>query len=106
MEEGELLLFDTWGGGGCGDPLNRPVEKVEFDARAGLVSVEGARRYGVVLNDDMTADASATEALRKEMAEIRGEVSLFDHGGTIEELKARCLEETGHQPPEQPVFQV
>jgi len=105
VEEGELLLFDTWGGGGCGDPLNRPPEKVEFDVRAGLVSVEGARRYGVVMNDDLTVDTAATDVLRKEMAEARGEVSLFDRGGTIEELKARCLEETGHPPPEQPVFQ-
>jgi len=105
VEEGELLLFDTWGGGGCGDPLNRPAEKVEFDVRAGLVSVDGARRYGVVMNDDLTVDSDATEALRAQMAESRGEIDLFDRGGSIEELKSRCLAETGHQPPEQPVFQ-
>ncbi len=99
VAEGELLLFDTWGGGGCGDPLNRPVEKVEFDVRAGLVSMEGARRYGVVLNDDMSPDTEATESLRAEMGGARGEVSMFDHGGSIEELKARCLAETGHPPP-------
>ena len=33
VEEGELLLFDTWGGGGWGDPLKRQVQQVEFDAR-------------------------------------------------------------------------
>jgi len=105
VAEGELLLFDTWGGGGCGDPLKRPAGNVEFDVRAGLVSIEGARRYGVVMNEDMSVDEEATEALRQEMAEARGEVSLFDHGGSIEELKDRCLAETGHQPPAQPVFQ-
>jgi N-methylhydantoinase B len=106
VEEGELLLFDTWGGGGWGDPFKRPVEQVEFDVRAGLVSREGALRYGVVLNDDLSADVAATEAKRQELSEARGDTALFDFGGTIEELKARCLEETGHEPPAQPEFQV
>ena len=106
VEEGELLLFDTWGGGGWGDPLQRGIEQVEFDARAGLVSREGALRYGVVLDGDLVADAEATEAKRLQMAEERGETSLFDFGGSIEELKARCLRETGHEPPGQPEFQV
>jgi N-methylhydantoinase B len=106
VEEGELLLFDTWGGGGWGDPFKRPVEQVEFDVRAGLVSREGALRYGVVLNDDLSADVAATEAKRQELSEARGATALFDFGGTIEELKARCLEETGHEPPAQPEFQV
>ena len=106
VEEGELLLFDTWGGGGWGDPLQRGIEHVEFDARAGLVSREGALRYGVVLDGDLVADAEATEAKRLQMAEERGETSLFDFGGSIEELKARCLRETGHEPPGQPEFQV
>jgi N-methylhydantoinase B len=106
VEEGELLLFDTWGGGGWGDPFKRPLEQVEFDVRAGLVSREGALRYGVVLGADLSVDVGASETARKEMAEQRGETRLFDFGGSIEELKARCLEETGHEPPAQPEFQV
>jgi N-methylhydantoinase B len=106
VEEGELLLFDTWGGGGWGDPFKRPLEQVEFDVRAGLVSREGALRYGVVLGADLSVDVGASEAARKEMSEQRGETRLFDFGGSIEELKARCLEETGHEPPAQPEFQV
>ncbi len=47
--EGELLYFDTWGGGGWGDPFKRPTEQVAFDVEAGLVSREGAKRYGVVI---------------------------------------------------------
>ena len=31
VAEGDLLYFDTWGGGGWGDPLKRPVDKVAFD---------------------------------------------------------------------------
>jgi N-methylhydantoinase B len=105
VEVGDLLLYETWGGGGWGDPFKRPVENVEFDVRAGLVSVEGARRYGVVVSEDFVVDGVATEALRKTMTEERGDTMLFDRGGTIDELKARCLEETGLEPPVTPVFQ-
>ncbi len=105
VEIGDLLLYETWGGGGWGDPFKRPVENVEFDVRAGLVSVEGARRYGVVISEDFIVDGVATEALRVTMAEERGDTMLFDRGGTIDELKARCLEETGLEPPVTPVFQ-
>ena len=41
-----------------------------------------------------SVDAGATEALRKELAGARGDVGLFSFGGTIEEIKARSLEET------------
>ena len=105
VKEGELLHFDTWGGGGWGDPLKRPAEQVEFDVRAGLVSVAGARNYGVVTNDDLSVNEAETAALRESMAAERGDTSLFDFGGTIDELKDRCLAETGLTPPEQPQFQ-
>ena len=39
------------------------------------------------------------------MTEKRGDVQLFDFGGTIDEIKARCKEETGFDPPRAPVFQ-
>ena len=32
-------------------------------------------------------------------------MKLFDFGGTIEELKARCKAETSFDPPKTPVFQ-
>ncbi len=105
VREGEILYFDTWGGGGWGDPLKRPTEQVEFDVRAGLVSVEGAGRYGVVVNDDLSVDAAATAALRERMGSERGATKLFDFGGTVDELKQRCREETGLAPPEAPRFQ-
>ena len=105
VEPGDLLYFDTWGGGGWGDPLKRPAEQVGFDVAAGLVSVEGARRYGVVCTGDGEVDESATESLRAEMATERGDTSLFDFGGTPEELKARCESETGLPAPDAPKFQ-
>ncbi len=105
---GDLLYFDTWGGGGWGDPLQRPAEQVLFDVNAGLVTAEGARRYGVVVieaNGNATLDATATEALREELARQRSECLLFDFGGSIDELKQRCAAETGLTAPTTPVFQ-
>ena len=102
---GDLLYFNTWGGGGWGDPLARDAELVRADVARGLVSLAGARRYGVVVDEAAKAvDAAATEALRSEMRESRGEVALFNFGGTIEEIKSRCRAETGLAPPEAPRF--
>ena len=70
-----------------------------------LVTVEGARRYGVVIGDDGSVDTDATAALREELRAARGEVELFNRGGSIDELKARCLEETHLEPPVDPSFQ-
>jgi len=105
VEEGDLLLADTWGGGGCGDPLERDVEKVVFDLDAGLVTRDGAKRYGVVIDSSGGADLPATQSLRREIAAGRGAVQLFDRGfQSIDELKSRCLAETGMRPPQQPTF--
>ncbi len=105
VEAGDLLLSDTWGGGGCGDPFERDAALVQFDVEAGLVTREGARRYGVVIKDDESVDEAATTALRKRMATERGTKKLFDRGfESIDELKARCKQETGLEPPQQPQF--
>jgi N-methylhydantoinase B len=105
VDAGDLLVADTWGGGGCGDPLEREPAKVRFDVDAGLVSRDGARRYGVVIGANGDVDEPATRALRAEISARRGPVALFDRGFTsIEELKARCLAETGLAPPTQPTF--
>jgi len=105
VSSGDILYFNTWGGGGCGDPLKREPERVEFDVRAGLVSIEGAKRYGVVMKEDMTVNVKRTETLRAKMAKKRGKVPMFDRGGDIATLKKRCLAETGLQPPRTPEFQ-
>ena len=66
---------------------------------------EGARRYGVVLGAHGEVDAAATAALRRELAARRGPVKLFDRGfEDMDELKLRCLAETGLQPPRRPTF--
>lgn len=105
VKSGDLLHYNTWGGGGWGDPLGRPSELVALDCRRGLITSDGARRYGVVLREDYGVDAAATEALRARMAAERPAAApLFNRGGTIEELRARCKAETHLAPPQAPTF--
>ena len=94
----------SWGGGGWGDPLKRPAERVATDVERGLVSIEGALAYGVVVLPNFSVDAAATEALRAQIAATRPAIELFNRGGTIEQLKARCKAETSFEPPRSPVF--
>jgi len=103
VKEGDLLYFNTWGGGGWGDPFLRDCNSVLDDVNRGLVSIQGAKRYGVVIVDG-AVDQQQTSTLRADLTEKRGDVQLFDFGGTIEEIKARCLEETGLPAPETPRF--
>lgn len=79
--EGDRLVFETAGAGGVGDPLERDPEAVARDVRWGLVSREAAgSEYGVVLGEDGSVDAAATEAKRKEIESTRAELPAFDHG--------------------------
>ena len=106
VKAGDLLNFDTWGGGGWGDPYKRPAEQVLFDVKAGLVTEEGAKKnYGVVLDKKGELDEKKTTALRARLSKKRGRTKLFDKGGTIPELKKRCKKETGLEPPATPEFQ-
>ena len=104
VKAGDLLHFITWGGGGWGDPLERDPETVGLEIRQGLVTPEGARDYGVVADGDGMVDTAATNALRAEIREARGELPLFDYGPGIEALRAKCQEETGLPAPIQPVW--
>ena len=99
---GDQLHYITWGGGGWGDPLERDPALIAKEVRQGLVTPEGARRYGVALADG-DLDEAATTRLRNEMRAARtGEPELFDFGGTIEALRANCEAETGLPAPQQP----
>ncbi|WP_228431218.1 hydantoinase B/oxoprolinase family protein [Baekduia soli] len=71
---GDVLIYETAGAGGWGDPLQRPVEWVLDDVAKGFVSQEAALdHYGVVLDD-----LEATRRLRS--ARARAVVPLFDFG--------------------------
>ena len=102
VKEGDVLYFNTWGGGGWGDPLERDADQVRVDVSRGLVSAEGAKRYGVVIAADGTINSAATDTLRAKMGDGREDCGLFSFGGTIEEIKARSLEETHLPAPEAP----
>ncbi|HEY6630261.1 MAG TPA: hydantoinase B/oxoprolinase family protein [Rhizobiaceae bacterium] len=104
VNPGDMLYFNTWGGGGWGDPTARAAETVLMDVKRGLVTVEGARRYGVVIADG-AVDEAATAKLRAEMSSMPKAEGLFNRGFTsIDELKSRCKTETGFEPPRSPVF--
>ena len=96
------LDFITWGGGGWGDPLMREPALVAKEVGQGLVSVAGARAYGVVIADG-AIDAAATDALRTTLRAERGDLPLFNYGPPIEELRARCRAETGLDAPLPPL---
>jgi N-methylhydantoinase B len=106
VEAGDLLHFVTWGGGGWGDPLTRAPDLVALEVEQGLVTRAGAAHYGVVLAGDGSVDARATEALRQKLRDARGgqPLPVFDTGGSIEELRATCLAETGLPAPAAPVW--
>jgi N-methylhydantoinase B len=104
VSAGDLLYFNTWGGGGWGDPLARDPALVAQDVDRGLVSAEGARRFGVVIADGARVDESATTALRAQMSAGRGALPLFDRGGSVAEIIARAREETHLEPPQPPRF--
>ena len=53
------------GGGGYGNPFERPAAEVALDVKRGLVSAEAADvEYGVVLNADLSVNEAATTAKR------------------------------------------
>ena len=66
LAAGELYHHVQPGGGGWGDPLDRPPELVADDVRNGKVSRTAAlEQYGVVLDDGLEVDAAATSSVRR-----------------------------------------
>lgn len=108
VKEGDVLEWRTWGGGGYGAPYARPANIVAREVREGLVSREGAQRYGVLLTDALKVDEAATITLRADMlarklAEGREEGAFeINRGGTLAEAFERCQAETGLAPPRLP----
>jgi N-methylhydantoinase B len=85
LRAGQVVRIRTTGGGGWGDPLDRPVADVARDVEWGKVSVGGAYAdYGVVLAVQArraTVDDAATTARRDELRTRRtGDEPFFDRG--------------------------
>ena len=61
VEKGTRVTFLTAGGGGCGDPFDRPVNEVVRDVELGYVSRERALQdYGVGLTEDGKVDEAVS----------------------------------------------
>jgi len=72
LVNGDVLVLQSAGGGGYGDPLERPVERVLSDWRENYISADRCReRYGVVVSAAGEVDAPATERLRRQLAARR-----------------------------------
>ena len=68
LKEGDVLYHRQPGGGGWGEPLDRPPETVQRDVKNEKVSTQAARNeYGVVLGDDLALDHEATEVRRQQL---------------------------------------
>jgi N-methylhydantoinase B len=68
---GERLRISMPGGGGYGDPKERPVDRVVADVEKGLVSVARARDlYGVSLTADFKVDEAETAKLRAKVTAV------------------------------------
>jgi N-methylhydantoinase B len=81
---GEVIRIRTTGGGGWGDPLERPFAEVVRDVLWGKVSVQAAREdYGTVIAgspDAPEVDIPTSDALRDQMRGSREEEPFFDRG--------------------------
>jgi N-methylhydantoinase B len=71
MVSGDVIVLQSAGGGGYGDPLQRDPQRVLDDVIEGYVSQQAARAlYGVVIADEKI-DAHATERLREQQRGAR-----------------------------------
>jgi N-methylhydantoinase B len=65
VKKGTHVTFLTAGGGGCGDPFDRPVDEVVRDVHLGYVSRERALQdYGVGVTDDGKLDEALSARTR------------------------------------------
>jgi N-methylhydantoinase B/oxoprolinase/acetone carboxylase alpha subunit len=74
LEPGDILISDSGGGGGVGDPLDREIEKVRWDALNEYITVQAAKGiYGVVIDPKtFEVDEEATKSLRAKLKEEKG----------------------------------
>jgi len=79
IRKGDVMRLHTSGGGGWGDPLDRPLAAVRRDVLGGFVSPESAREdYGVAIDARGVTDDAATARLREAK---RGPVRMFHRNG-------------------------
>ncbi len=68
LQYGDTFTTQTAGGGGYGDPFERPWYLVQQDVEEGYITVQTAQEhYGVVFDADGKVDQEATTRLRKSL---------------------------------------
>jgi len=87
---GERFLFESTGGGGWGNPLERDVAKVLDDVLDEYISVETAREvYGVVIDPKtLKLDEPAAHALRAKRLQANGNGAAQAANGTVLETSS------------------
>ena len=67
LEAGDIISTVCGGGGGVGDPLNRPIEKVRMDVLNEFISFKKAKDvYGVIIDSEtFEVDQEATARQRE-----------------------------------------
>ena len=65
LEQGDVFVMETSGGGGFGDPFQRDIESILADVRAGYVTEDGAREDYAVVVCDGVLDEEATRVNRQ-----------------------------------------
>jgi N-methylhydantoinase B/oxoprolinase/acetone carboxylase alpha subunit len=83
---GERFLFESTGGGGWGNPLERSVTTVLNDVLDEYISLETAGNvYGVVIDPKtLKVDESATQALRAKLLQANGNGGVHSSNGTVQ----------------------
>jgi N-methylhydantoinase B len=80
----DVLVLQSAGGGGYGDPLERAVERALSDQREGYISADRCReRYGVVVTSGGEVDVPGTEELRRRLAAQRSRLAVVATDGDL-----------------------
>jgi N-methylhydantoinase B len=78
---GADAIVRTGGGGGWGDPLERPAETVAHDVAEGFITAAAAKKlYGVVVRGNLSLDEKATQSLRKRLGSAARKASKATRG--------------------------
>ena len=84
LSAGDVVVLQSAGGGGYGDPIERPVEEVAVDVREGYIIAEHARAvYGVVIDREGEANAAQTEKARRKLMAARIYLTITERSGPL-----------------------
>jgi N-methylhydantoinase B len=67
LKPGDRMTIRLPGGGGFGNPVSRDLDSLLKDIQNGIVSPQGARLYGLVLDENLTIDWEETKKLRRKL---------------------------------------